>query len=560
MNPRSQPLAAPSAWLCAAMLSVVVAGCGDDPAGEPGAAAATPPVADGASVSPDSEDFRRQAHQKALASLREQSTKVLRLLDPVANARADAAPLTVPRVGPAARTSVRKPLTIAQREAAGIKRGWLSPEDGVVLRMHLTGLDRGFERSRAPAPRDGPDGVLYTLAPYLGEVERRMALGQCEDGCGLDSLASALRVSMAEVGSASVPTIGAAQRDFAALHDTVGYWAKGRPPEHPVAKAAVEITAELETIDATLATAYTALVGAPTVDWKTIAPAAPAAEWKRRPDRWNAARLRRFLGAEEAYGHPADALFERAVVASERLHLIRERDAAAATSKDEPAAAAPAMTPERCEALLAPLAEFTKQPDNHLVAELDCTALAANFDRRVPEASDSIAQARAVIRHGVVEPTRDALLKDTPIDLRLVWGRAAAPTQATMLEVAIAAGTEQPALGARALADGHRAACLAAIAVWIHGELGTDAILRDRLDPQGCGDLDAMIAEAQARPRAALQGLGWLLLGQGPADAAALDRYWWAPLGLVRDLAMPPPPRREQPTKITVEPLPGREP
>src|SRR5690606_3059395 len=130
------------------------------------------------------------------------------------------------------------------------------------------------------------------------------------------------------------------------------------------------------------------------------------------------------------------------------------------------------------------------------------------------------------------------------VDVALVRGRAAPLAQALVLQIAIASGSGRPAVERHALREAHGLACLAAAAVWIHGGRGdahgSDDAPTARLPAHGRGDGTALVDAAQARARAALQGLGFVLLGDGPADAAALDRYWWAPMGLVRDLALPP--------------------
>ena len=100
----------------------------------------------------------------------------------------------------------------------------------------------------------------------------------------------------------------------------------------------------------------------------------------------------------------------------------------------------------------------------------------------------------------------------TGTDVALVQGRAAPLAQALTLEIALASGMGRSTAGREALHEAHRVACLAAAAVWIHGELGDDDQLRARLDPLACGELDPLLRQAQARPRAALRGLGLVLL------------------------------------------------
>ena len=91
-----------------------------------------------------------------------------------------------------------------------------------------------------------------------------------------------------------------------------------------------------------------------------------------------------------------------------------------------------------------------------------------------------------------------------------------------------------------ALVEAQRSACMAAAALWIHGELGSDEDLGKRLK-EHCGFEEPAhwIAAAEARPMAALAGLPLSRLGMGPADVVPLERYWWAPSGLLDVLARP---------------------
>ncbi|MCH9681943.1 MAG: hypothetical protein K0V04_10955, partial [Deltaproteobacteria bacterium] len=156
---------------------------------------------------------------------------------------------------------------------------------------------------------------------------------------------------------------------------------------------------------------------------------------------------------------------------------------------------------------------------------------------------------------GVTQPTRRTNLERTGAEIAMIHGRATPTAQAHALGIAIATAVDRRAAALHGTRSALRDACRAAVAVWFHGDLGSEDTLRAKLEPRGCAEITANLSEARARPRTALLGLGLTLLGNGPADAAALDRYWWAPMGLVRDLALPPVPAVESPPSIRIEPL-----
>lgn len=502
----------------------------DEGAGETAPASAVePPALDPA--------FGPQAHAKALAVLRQEVMPSLRLLDPVAAAEVEGGPLHPPSFGATARADLRAALDGARRAAEGIRADSLSPQDAVVLRTLSHALERGRSQLERPPWRDDPSALVSAVEPYVSALRRRAAAGRCEDGCGLAELGPALAAGVAEVGASSVPALGAAREDLAALRRELPRLGEGLPATHALVTAMPGLTAALDELDARLAQAAATLPTAEERPWSEPVPPAEPAAWKRRPARFTADRLRHGLEAEEAYGLPPARLFALAERTVARLSAMQRRDAAREGPLAEPTLPRP-FDGTACAAAWAPLRTWVQAQGSELVAELDCATLV----RRLPPAADDVAIVRQLLVQGVIEPTRRARVAATGVDVALVQGRATPLAQALVLEVAIASGSGHPTAMQHALRQAHHRGCLAAAAVWIHGELGDDTALRARLDPHGCGDTEPLVAAATARPGVALHGLGLLLLGDGPADAAALDRYSWAPLGLVRDLALPPPP------------------
>ena len=531
---------------------LLLLGC-PGPARQDGGEPVTQASADAPAV-PDPE-FRRQAHAKAFLALREASLPALRRLDPVAAAEVEGTPLHPPGFGPKARAPLREALDEAQRQAEGLEPQLLSPEDGVVLRLLVHALHRGRRRLERPPWRDDPSAVVDAVEPYLHALRRRLVAGQCDDGCGLAELGPALEAGMAEVGAASPATLAGTRAELAALRRELPALGAHLPAGHAIATARPALEAALERIDARLARAVAALAAAPEQPWEQLAAPSEPEAWKRRPARWRATGLARALEEDEAYTPPPERLFELAELTVARLRAMQQRDAAREGATPEPVLARP-FDAAACEAAWAPLRGWVREQAPELVAELDC----AGAPWWLPAKADDAVLVRHLLLHGVVEPTRRARVAATGTDVALVRGRAAPLAQALTLEIAVAAGSGRATALQHALRQAHHAACLAAAAVWIHGELGSDDQLRARLDAHACGELEPLVAGAEAHPRAALRGLGLVLIGEGPADAAALDRYFWAPMGLVHDLALPPPPPVEVGPAVTIEELDGGDP
>ncbi len=555
MRPRSRSRRGP---LALGLLALgLLAGCPgkqEPPAEQAPPVAVTTPATPATPAMPGPE-FAAEAHRQALGRLRQEALPALRRLDPVAAAEVEGAPLRPPAFGPAERAALRNEVDAAQREAGEIRAMLLSPEEGMVLRTVQQGLERGRARVRLAPWRDDPSALVDALVPYQEALPRWIAAGRCEDGCGLAELGPALRAGLAEVGAASEPTLAATREDLASLRESLPRWTRGLDPEHPLMRARSELETTLVELDAELQRAAAAVASAPERGWEEpLAPADPGA-WQRRPVRWSADKLRGVMEDQEALGIEAKRLFDRAELTTRRLHAMIDRDAA--QPSHTPALPRP-FDASACEATWAPLQAWAELKAPQLAPVLDCASALRDLPAGGPGPGPTPSDA-AIVLHlvdvGFVEPSRRAQITATGIDIALVRGRAAPLAQRLTLQIAITAGSGQREAELHALRQAHARACLAATAVWIHGELGDLDTLRPRFEALGCEDLEARVVEAEARPRAALHGLGFVLLGRGPADAVALDRFWWSPMGLVYDLALPPPPSVETPPPMHIEEL-----
>ncbi len=519
-------------------------GCPDPPAAPVEDAPTEPAVA-----VPDDDTFRREAHGRALAAFREQMRPALGLLDPVAAARVSAEPLQPRGFGAKSRAERRTALTTAAREAEGIRPQWLTPAARVALRTFQTALRRGQDELDHRPWRDDPRALVHAVEPYLDLVAERIALGKCDDGCGLAQLGPALQLGFEQIGAASVAARLAAREDLATLAAALPGWTAGLHPGHPLVDAGAQLSTTLDRLVVALDGATAPLTSRSPVPWtEPLAPTDPSA-WVRRPEIWGVDRLQTWLDVHEAYGQPPKLVFARAESTVARLHAMLQRDA----ERIEPTPALPQpFDAAACAATWGPMADRVKAQAPQLTVDRDCGDALRTMPADVQTDADRVLH---LIRRGVIEPTRIAQLANTADDIAMVHGRAAMAGQAHALGIALATAVGHGPAVMRAISAAHHDACRAAVAVWTHAELGPTEALTTTLASHGCTDVEDHVAAVLARPRRALQGLGLVLLGTGPADAAALDRYWWAPMGLVRDLALPPVPPVETTPSVRIEPL-----
>jgi hypothetical protein len=211
---------------------------------------------------------------------------------------------------------------------------------------------------------------------------------------------------------------------------------------------------------------------------------------------------------------------------------------------------ATAVDATRCAAQWTKLDAFAAtQPT--LVRGFDCAA-----DRwRLPEAADDDDLAIALVQAGIVEPTRRRNRKQTEPTLARVWAD-------------VLSGAGMTSARARAAAAAHRSACTAIVALALHADIadptrppdasaGVDAASLAKVVGEACTgvDLGAARDEALARPTAALAGIGIDLLVRGPAEAVALERGWWLPIGFVLPMARPEGPPPDVAVDVKTEPI-----
>jgi hypothetical protein len=278
-----------------------------------------------------------------------------------------------------------------------------------------------------------------------------------------------------------------------------------------------------------------------------VARAVEPADVRKLPGRLGDTALRRRLEVEESETRTTKALFAEVLATAKSLMAMR-------AGADVPRTGRAVVTPERCASVWAKVNDYAAKQPALRAAKIDCAA----FVSRVKglEIGDT-PLLDAIVHAGVVEPTRRARRRAELPVLALVGGQVAPASHMHAQTLAVAAGLGDPGARALALQSAGESLCRAATALAVHGELFDDATLATVLGP-ACDHrpIDTWIADAIARPRTSLDGLGLTLVGLGPADAVALERYWWLPIGLVVPTARPTPPTKAEPTtKAVVESL-----
>jgi hypothetical protein len=366
-------------------------------------------------------------------------------------------------------------------------------------------------------------------------LEVDAADGACE-ACAeaLPALAEDVATTLRHLGASSTPAVAAAREDLSALARRVAKL----PGGETAATACTEAVQRLAAI-------ATVLPAAATIDHGQPIPAAKTpADVKRLPPRLTKVELRRRLGVTEDEGASAADLFRGLGPA------IKHVEAMARARRGKGREAASPVDEGRCEVVWVRISHYARMHDE-LTTKHDCEAVVRRLDgRRLTEAALMV----ALVDFELIDPTRSARQrKEAPI-VALLTGRLAPSSQRHALRLAILAGLSggDDALVV-ALDEARGAACLAATAVWIHGEVGSDDELGTRLKEHCALRTPAeWIAAAEARPMAALQGLPLRRLGEGPAEVVPLQHYWWAPSGLL-DVLSRPELLASLPTKSTVD-------
>jgi len=499
------------------------------------------PVPEPAAPAPASPPLQEQAQRKAYGEL----LPAAQALFVEANPRA-AFTLGLGPLRPTG-SADRDRLDAAWRDAEQIAPRFLDAEQAAILRAVVFGLDRERGRARRPplARRDPMWGPSQLRAAWEAAVEA-WARGELTDAAPLfTAMDATIRRAAEELGAASPATLRAAEQELTALAASLA--------THPLAASAGAPASALQTTLRETAMAWAArqreLAAAQEIAYATpIARLREGEALRRLPPRWGATELARRLADDEHLGTTPEALF--VALGPTIARLAQLRDASAEQAPQGPATPVDAV---RCAGFEFRFVGLRAQQPALAQARLDC---ASAIRRWHGQAMTDAAFMLAGLQWAALEPRRNARRREELTVLALLEGSIAPASQRHAQRVALATAFREPAVVHQAARAAHEVACLAATALWIHGELGSDDELRERLSSR-CGPTDAAdwIARAEADPWGALGGLELWRLGHGPAESVALDHFWWLPAGLIDPLMRPHDPSQGPAISVHTEEL-----
>lgn len=495
-------------------------------------------------------EFTMAAHREAYEALKTDAIEPLRRGDPIAAAQlrspAPTRPLALPPLALVDRNALLDALAPVWARVGEIDEAALAPDEVVGLRTIRFGLGRIHdELHRRPQLRSDPLTSVRALERLVDELELRLLAGPCADcEAALAQLDDTLTSAHQQLGASSQPSAALAKTRASLVAARLRRLAL---PERAAAlgltsgsveRAAAAIEAHVQRLDALVLH----LPSATALAWSTQAPPVVGGpeSIQRLPAELGERTLTRLLSAEERLDTPVGQLWAQIKQHASRWQRMRET-LVEPTLAPEPAAAP--LDVARCEATRERLAAaFAGVPELALAPpQLDCTRFVAVYggvDRRESEL------VLALLDAGWIEPDRRSLRSRELLAIALIEGQWSAAVHRHLRRVMLlAAIRSEPHALALALDEGRRALCLAATATWVHAELGPVEETR-MMQGDACEALlpewSELLALVHGDPRGALAGLGLSLIGDEPAAMAGFERFWWAPLGLMRLLATPP--------------------
>ncbi|NVB42157.1 hypothetical protein G6O69_30320 [Pseudenhygromyxa sp. WMMC2535] len=502
------------------------------------------------------EALKREAHKEALAAALRSGRSVFIAADPLGAYAAGRAPAAPPPLSLADRQALRERLEIAKRDAGEIDERYLDPPEVVILRTLRFGLTRLYdELERHPQLRLDPQAGLRAVAETLDELEYRLLGADCDAAC-LElpaGLAADLPTLRDQLEGASLPALSGAKAtatQLAARARGLAQRSAGVRGEdlddaqgEALARDLAALAAALDEHAAWLATAEAAVPKASaSAAWTDEAPPlrpGGVEELVRMPAHLGARALRRRLSV----GERVDLDLERAVADGERFigrwEAIETQLIGAETSAEAVLAEDPAAPPSvaRCEALVERIREDLAAVEEVAAPELDCARF---VQLHTPEAIPEGALALEILDRAVIEPQRRKLRGEELPELALIRGRWSEDVHRHLRRIMLLSRIEHPQARAQAVIEGREALCLSTAALWIHAERGAPADLTLGPACAMLGDPAAIDARVSADPDAALTGFGLSLIGDEPARMVGFDRFFWAPLGLMKTLSTPP--------------------
>lgn len=483
-------------------------------------------------------EFTATAHREAYAQLTTDAIEPLRRADPIAGALLGKGPLAPAPLALIDRNGTADALAPVWASVGEIDEAALQPAEVVGIRALRFGLGRvNDELHRRPSLRVDPLTSVRAIERLVDEIELRLGWAECpECDASLANLGDNLTSAHQQLAASSLASAREASRRARALAERLRGLARVQAAHAPAFESAA---AALEAHAGTLDRLVDHLPSATTIEWSTQAPPVVGGleSVQRLPPAIGERALTRLLSAEERIDTPVGRLWSQTKQHAGRWQRMREQ-LVEPTLAAEPAAAP--LDLARCEATRARIVAGLAGVPEVEPPKLDCTrwlALQGEVSLRESELVVGLLDA------GWIEPQRRAIRSAELPAIALISGQWSAEVHLHLRRVMLLAALDEPHARALALDEGRRALCLAGAALWIHGQLGPVDEVRLMMGNE-CAlllpDAAALEAIVVADPRGALAGLGLSQIGDEPAAMAGFDRFWWAPLGLMRLLATPP--------------------
>ncbi|PRP92128.1 hypothetical protein ENSA5_50750 [Enhygromyxa salina] len=519
------------------MFGLSSSGCKDPP--DPDQRVAPP------AVDKDKGDaLKTEAYREALELALPDARAALIAADPLAAYQLGLAPAATPPLRSAERRALERLSDPARAALDELDESYLPGAEVVILRVMRFAFARINDdlRRRAPAEQDPMVG-LHAISATLDELRYRLVHDDCDTACqalpaALAEDVAALRGQLRAASVAGVTEAGLASAALAAEARALA----SRPvvaQTEPLATGLEQLAAACDAHRSWLEQLALALPKADRHEW-TAKPAPRKlhadAAIERLPAILGESALARRLSVEERIDlapGPAFVEIERHVRRWQALRetLVGDPDPRA----DDPPKPVDAA---RCEAALGRLRAGLEAVPEVGPPSLDCARYVAVIG------DGPISEGRLVLELldlGVIEPQRRALRTAELPEVALVAGPWSAQVHTHLRRLMLLARLSEHAASAHAIEEARRALCLAEAALWIHARLGPPDEVALTVGPPcaDIGDAATITARVTGDPRAALAGFGLSLIGDEPARMVGFDRFFWAPLGLMKILATP---------------------
>jgi hypothetical protein len=509
----------------------------------------------------EAEQFRRKAHEDALAAALPLALAALQAADPLGAWQAGHGPAAIPVLTLGQQTALAERAKAAEVAIVEISESYLPPASVVILRAMQFAIARLHDELQRPRLREDPMVPLHAVEGVLDELVYRLLQNECDAAC--EGLAAELATTLPETRVQLVAASGAATRHAGDVASALALRSRelaARPllARHTSLQAGLEqLAIALEAHHDWLAEVAMALAEAKSErQWTDklppIRPGNSAIE--RLPDVLGPQALSRRMAAEDML-----TLAPELDVARVGNHVRRWDALRRELVGEAPPVAAPGKVDlARCEAALARIRAGLTGVEGVEAPRLACDRYVELIGERE---LDEGALVLELLDYGVIEPQRRALRAAELPELAVLGSPWSPDVHVHLRRIMLLARLDEPAARAQALAAGSQALCLAEAGLWVHAELGLPRAVSDAIGTKcaALGDSEVILERVLGDPRSALAGLGLSLIGDEPARMVGFDRFFWAPLGLMQMLATPPGMHPDQFT-LPDEPAAPREP